>query len=389
VPGGPQRRLSLEDDPAFGLESDARDEKGTRGVQAASQARTREIRSRIGPPPPTEPSPLPEVESVLPPYAAAIVNYQSYEDLERCLAALEAQSEPPARVFVHDADGDPAQRASVSARYPQVRFEAGHNCGYAAAANYLLSRLLAEGEPVDYVLLLNPDVELEPSFCEHLVDAMGRDARVALGGGKLLRPCGRLIDSAGIELPLHRRPRDRGSEQLDVGQYDEAGLVFGVTGAAMMLRVAALPDLQIDGELFDEDFFMYHEDTDLSWRANLLGWRVLYEPRARGVHTRGWRREDRFGVAGSLRRHSFKNHYLQLIKNESLAGFVRGLPVLAGWEVLRLGFALLRDREVLGGYREALRLAGPAFDKRRALQQRIARRHSGAMATRTPAASEL
>ena len=73
-----------------------------------------------------------------------------------------------------------------------------------------------------------------------------------------------------------------GSEERDHGQYDEPCFVFGVTGAAMMLRVAALPDLQIDGELFDEDFFMYHEDTDLSWRANLLGWRVLYEPGARG-----------------------------------------------------------------------------------------------------------
>jgi GT2 family glycosyltransferase len=258
-----------------------------------------------------------------------------------------------------------------------VTFEAGHNRGYAAGVNYLLPRLLAEAEPVDFVLLLNPDVELESSFCERLLESMGRDARVALGGGKLLRPCGRLIDSAGIELPSHRRPRDRGSEELDSGQYDERGFVFGVTGAAMMLRVGALSDLKIDGELFDEDFFMYHEDTDLSWRANLLGWRVLYEPCARGVHSRGWRREGRFEVASALRRHSFKNHYLQLIKNESLAGFVRGLPMLAGWEVLRLGFALLRDREVLGGYREALRLAGPAFDKRRALQQRIAGRTPG------------
>jgi len=231
---------------------------------------------------------------------------------------------------------------------------------------------------VDHILLLNPDVDLEPAFAETLLRAMRDEPAVALACGKLYRPGRQLIDSAGIALPAHRRPRDRGSEEPDRGQFDAREFVFGASGAAMLLRCAALPELALDGEIFDEDFFAYHEDTDLSWRANLLGWRVLYEPRARGEHVRGWRRGSRNDVAITVRRHSFKNHYLQLIKNEPAGSLLRGLPVLLGWETLRLGFALLRDREILPAYRDAWRLAGRAWRKRRLLQARQREQRLGA-----------
>jgi GT2 family glycosyltransferase len=138
----------------------------------------------------------------------------------------------------------------------------------------------------------------------------------------------------------------------------------------MLLRRAALEDLAVSGEVVDEDFFAYQDDTDLCWRANRLGWRVLYEPRATGVHGRRWRRERRMQIEPWVRRHSFKNHYLQIIKNERGADLVRNLPWLVAWEVLRLGFALLRDREILAAYREAWRGVPRALAKRRAIEAR-------------------
>ena len=188
-----------------------------------------------------------------------------------------------------------------------------------------------------------------------------------------MRPDRLTLDSAGIVLPAHRRPRDRGSEQHDRGQYDRGEYVFGASGAAMMLRSAALADLALEGEVFDEDFFLYHEDTDLSWRAHVLGWRVYYEPLARAVHARGWKKDQRFRVPPAVRRHSFKNYYLQLIKNESAAGFLLRLPVLLAWEVLRLGHAAIRDPQILPAYADAWGLAGRAFHKRRILRARRAR----------------
>ena len=139
----------------------------------------------------------------------------------------------------------------------------------------------------------------------------------------------------------------------------------------MMMRRAALRQLAIQGEIFDEDFFLYHEDTDLCWRARLLGWQVLYVPKARALHDRAWRRERRFEIEPDVRRHSFKNHYLQLIKNERPREFWLNLPWIGTWEVLRLGFALLRDRELLAGYRAAWSLAGRAWYKRRLLHAAV------------------
>ena len=303
-------------------------------------------------------------------YVAGIVNHGSYEDLARCLASLSQQDARPEAVFVVDTGVDPARLEALVREYASVGFELRANLGWGAGVNRILSRVDHEHPSVPYVLLLNPDIELDADFAAVLLDALEADPRVALASGKLLRPGRTVIDSAGIRLPRHRRPRDRGSDEADGGQYDRAEFVFGVSGAAMMLRRAALTDLAVAGEVVDEDFFAYHDDTDLCWRANRFGWRVLYEPRACGVHGRRWKREQRMEIAPFVRRHSFKNHYLQIIKNERLPDFFLNLPWLLTWELLRFGFALLRDRALLPGYGDALANSRRAFAKRRVIERR-------------------
>jgi GT2 family glycosyltransferase len=305
-------------------------------------------------------------------YVAGIVNYRSYDDLECCLDSLARQSRAPIAVHVLDGDADPRRHAALCDRHPDARIEATPNLGYAAAANRLLAEADCSWPEADYYLLLNPDIELDACFAERLIASMHANSAIALGGGKLLRPGRKLMDSAGIVLPAHRRPRDRGSERPDLGEWDRPEHLFGVSGAAMMLRRAALPDIALAGEIFDEDFFAYHEDTDLSWRAGRLGWQVLYEPAAIAIHRRGWQRSARRAVPLAIRRHSFKNHYLQVIKNEKLSDLALRLPVLIAWEAMRLAFALLRDPAILPAYKQAWTLGGRALLKRRALSTRIA-----------------
>jgi GT2 family glycosyltransferase len=306
-------------------------------------------------------------------YCVGVVHYHEAAALERCLETLDRQSLAARAVRVIDIEGGAAE---LYARHSQVDWVESPNLGYAGAANQLASWAREQGAA--FLLLLNADVELEPAFAAELYQHTRDRGEVALAGGKLLRADGRHIDSAGIVLPRNRRPRDRGSEELDRGQYEGVEPVFGASGAALWMRCAAAVDLAIGGELFDEDFFMYHEDTDLAWRAALLGWSVLYVPSARAIHARGWQREERFAVPPEIRRHSFKNHYLQMIKNERAGEWLRDLPVILAWEVLRLGFVLLRDRAMLGAYRDALRLAPKQWRKRRALRERaVGRVHIG------------
>ncbi len=307
----------------------------------------------------------------LPRYAVGIVNYRSYPELERALRSVAGQSFPAVETVVADLEGGGSVAARLQAEFSPVRWEVLPNVGYAAASNRCLEWLAQAHPGLEFVLLLNADIELEPDFASALLSEMSEVPEAVLGTGKLLRDDARTLDSTGIVLPRNRRPRDRGSEQRDEGQYDRVEFVWGVSGAALMIRLDCLGKLAIEGEVFDEDFFMYHEDTDLAWRAQNFGMRSLYVPAARAIHQRGWKSSSRFERPVTLRRHSFKNHYLEIAKNESLAGFVVNLPYFVCWEVARFGYALLRDRAVLPAYRDAWRLWAPTWRKRKLLRQRM------------------
>jgi GT2 family glycosyltransferase len=300
-------------------------------------------------------------------WSAAIVNHGDYDGLRECLASISEQRCAPDRICVYDTGVDASEFHVLRAAHPGVDFEVGPNLGYAAASNRVLAKLSDSPTALGFALLLNSDVVLDPPFAECLVEAMAARSEVAIAGGKLLRPGREILDSTGIEFPRNRRPRDRGSEEPDSGRYDRSEVVEGVSGAAMMLRMEALPGLAIDGEIFDEDFFAYHEDTDLCWRSRRLGWSIWYEPTAVAVHRRGWRKAARARIPIEIRRHSFKNHYLQIAKNERGRDLLLNLPWLIGWEMLRLGFVLLREPALMAGYVNAMGYLGAALRKRRRL----------------------
>lgn len=315
-------------------------------------------------------------------YAAGIVNYRTYDDLEHCIVSLKAQSVKPRAISVVDHKPISKLLAGLRAAHPDILWQPGPNRGFAAGANRALGRIREEQPESEFLLLLNADIELEPEFSEILISEMEARPDVALGSGKLLRSDNRTLDSAGIRIQRNRKTWDRGAEQADRGQFDQIERVFGVSGAALMLRCAAIDSLEIDGELFDEDFFSYHEDTDLAWRARLMGWSCLYVPRARAIHRRGWNRDNSIQMDPEIRRHSFKNRYLEMIKNERSHEFLRDLPAILIWEGVRFGHALFRDREQIPAYWDALRLAGRAWAKRRTIMRRVDQLGRGDAATR-------
>ena len=303
-------------------------------------------------------------------WCAGIVNHGNYDDLEGCLASLRHQTVPPSTISVYDTGLSKSRFEALRVAHPAVRFELGANRGYAGGANRVIESGRESDPEAEYVLVSNPDIEFASDHAEIILREMARASDAVIGGGKLLRFDGVTLDSAGIRIPRHRRPRDRGSDEPDRGGFDTQEYVDAVSGAAMMLRRSAIDSLAIDGQLFDETFFAYHEDTDLCWRARVLGWQILYVPAAVALHRRGWQRHRRREIPIEIRRHSFKNHYLQVVKNESGSGFLRNLPWLLGWEVLRLGFVLLRDRAMAPAYLEAWRALPDARRKRGLIRAR-------------------
>jgi GT2 family glycosyltransferase len=303
-----------------------------------------------------------------------IVNWNGARYLPKCLSAL-ARSTVPVRVVVVDNASSDGSADYIRAHHPEVELLAlPENRGYAGGANVGIGRTKGE-----YVLVMNPDVILAPDHIEILLDRFDAHPTAGITQGRLHQASpteyltGRFSPTAPLDTAGHRASRarmvyDRGQGEPSQGRYESEESVFSACGAAMMLRRSMLEDIAPDGEYFDESFFAYKEDIDLCWRARLRGWDVRYVPEAVGWHVRGWaggKAPDPQSLPYEARFHSFKNHYLLLLKNETIGGLLRHLPWIVGWEVLRQGHALIRDRALYSVYPTLLRMLPDVLRKRR------------------------
>lgn len=225
----------------------------------------------------------------------------------------------------------------------------------------------------DEVLLLNADCFLAPDFLDRMRPRLWEPG-IGSVAPKLLRAAGpgrplEEIDTAGLILD-RRRKNNLVGHGAPAARYDTPGLCFGADGAAALYRREALRDCAIDGRALDEDFEKYAADVDLAWRAQLLGWGCAYEPSALALHIRTYSPSTRAQVSAAERRMQFRNRYLMMVKNDTGRGLARDGARIAGYEVLALGHALLRERELLGGYRDAARLTPRAFAQRREVRAR-------------------
>ncbi len=299
-----------------------------------------------------------------PPVSVGIVTYQSAPHLPRCLQAVGAQSLRPREIVVWDnasTDGSVVLAREAGA----VVHVSPANVGFAGGADELVRRTRGA-----YLLLLNPDTCLAPDYVERVVRAAESDPGIGSVTGKLLRP-GQppVIDSAGHVIFRSRWVVNRGTNEPDRGQYDQPGEVFGVCAAAALYRRAMLEDVQADGRYFDPAFFAYLEDVDLDWRARLRGWRAYYEPAAVAIHERGHR--GRGGVRNpAVLRHSLKNRYLLMLRNDRLLDVARDFPAIVAMEVVRLCHYAAAHPSALRGLVDLVPLIPGALRARREIQRR-------------------
>jgi GT2 family glycosyltransferase len=155
-----------------------------------------------------------------------------------------------------------------------------------------------------------------------------------------------IIDSTGIYFTRNMRHLDRGAEEIDHGQYNEAQCVFGASGAAAFFRRDFIADVSVDGEFFDEDFFAFREDGDLAWRAQVMGWRCVYTPSAVAWHVRRVTPERRKDLPLVINWHSAKNRFLMRGKNASAWLCWRLFFPVAWRDLMTFGYAIVWDRRL-------------------------------------------
>lgn len=305
--------------------------------------------------------------------SVTLVTYNSGRFIRRCLESALAQKYQLLDIIVIDnasTDGTVDILEHFEDRCRIVYNE--ENIGFAAAQNQAIDMSEAE-----WILTLNPDVLLLPNFIQSLVDAGNRDSHIGTVCGKLLAmsasfdlPDSPLVDSTGIFFTPTMRHLDRGSLEVDNGHYQDFEYVFGATAAAALYRREMIEDISIDGEFFDHEFFVYREDADVAWRAQLLGWKCLYTPHARGYHVRTVRPMNRGALPAAINMHSVKNRFMMRVKNITPDLYWRNFLPITGRDLTVLGACLLHEWSSLKAFGMVIGHWKELLEKRRWIMER-------------------
>ena len=302
-----------------------------------------------------------------------ILNSNGIYFLKSCLESVLKQSYKPIEInFIDNASIDNSVEF-IQRNYPQLNmFINKINLGYAAGHNNGIG--YAKGH---HVLLLNPDVVLTPDYIANLVAVMELDKKIIAAQGKLLLMDSNVsakdeqrLDTTGIFIGKNRRNYDRGHGEIDCGKHDEREFIFGASGAACLYKKDILEDIKIDGDIFDSAFFMYREEVDLSWRAQLLGWKCMYVPSAVAYHCRNYAPGRRKQMPRWMKQLQYRNRYLMIIKNELPVTFIAHLHHILIFEILSFFYVLFREPFLLRAWPDIFRLLPEMLRKRRLIMRK-------------------
>ena len=303
------------------------------------------------------------------------VNYRTPELTLRCLASLEGERRHLAEVqavVVDNASGDGSPerlRAALAERGwgRWVRLvENPSNTGFGSGNNLVLRAALAGPNPPDCFLLINPDAALDPGALPKLVDFLATHPRVGLAGPRTAWPPGAFGATAfrfpgilnSLDEGLHFGPLTRllARWQLAPPPRTEDHRTDWLSGGCILVRRAVLEEVG----LFDEAFFLYFEEVDLSLRAARAGWESWFVAAATALHEAGASTGASNGreVARRMPHYWFESRRRYFLKNRGrLVCLVADLAWVGGNALWNLRRFLTRAprREPLGFWSDFVR----------------------------------
>jgi GT2 family glycosyltransferase len=262
-----------------------------------------------------------------------IPNWNGELGLKKCLDSLQAQTLKSHIIMVDNGSTD-GSYWFVEKNYPGVELiRHKKNKGYAGGVNPGLKRAMELN--AWYVAPFNNDAVADKKWLETLVKHLDKHPDVGIAACKVASSDGKHLDSTGDYYTNWGLPYPRGRGETDITKYDEQTEIFGASGAASLYRVAMLREIG----LFDEDFFAYYEDVDLSFRAQLAGWKVAYVPKSIVYHELS-ATGKRF--KGFFTYQTVKNYPWLLWKNVPASLLPKVLPRFTLAQILFIGRAFQR-----------------------------------------------
>lgn len=251
-----------------------------------------------------------------------IPNWNGQEWLGACLVSLRQQTFADFGVIVVDNGSSDGSAEFVRTNFKEVQLvELPENRGFTGGINAGIQASTAK-----YICWFNNDAEADPAFLEQLLKAL--KAREAAGFGMaaarvLFKATPGVINSAGSFVGPDGIGRDRGFQQPDGPDFEQPMELFGPAGVAALYRRSIFDEVG----LLDDYFFLYSEDVDLNFRAQLAGYRCIYVPGAKVLH-RGSATARR--ISSKAARLASRNGLVTIIKNLPTPLLVR----LAPWIVI-------------------------------------------------------
>lgn len=254
--------------------------------------------------------------------AFAIVGWNNQNILTECLDSISDQTYKNHKTFYLDNASSDDSVKMISDKYASVEIiKSDKNLGFAKGNNRLVEEILKD-QNVEYVVLLNSDARVDERWLEELINFASYKKTSAIFQGRTLDYYNHdIIDSTHIYIAQNGQGTQGNWRHVNIG-ITNPRKVFGANAAACLISRRFI-EAQPFKTIFDEAFFMYLEDVDLSARATVMGWDNYYVPRAVAYH---------MGSASSGKSPGFslymtyKNNLPMIIKNYPIRMIVKLLP---------------------------------------------------------------
>jgi GT2 family glycosyltransferase len=249
-----------------------------------------------------------------------VPNWNGADRLGACLDSLRAQTQKHQVVVVDNGSVDRSVEI-IEKNYPEIiLIKHKKNLGFTGGVNAGIQ--LAMKQQGEYVALLNNDAVAEKEWLGSLVDFLDDNHETGIATSKICDQKKTHLDSTGDIYTIWGLPYPRGRGEIYGDQYDKDRWIFGASGGASIYRLKMLEQIG----LFDEDFFAYYEDIDISFRAQLAGWKVAYVPAAEVYHEIGATSSK---IKGFATYHTLKNLPMLMWKNVPWALMPKVFPRFA------------------------------------------------------------
>lgn len=321
----------------------------------------------------------PKLPQNAPPLVSVIVvNWNGEHLLKECLQALATQTYGQYEIILVDNSSTDGSVRLVRTLFPCIKIvELQKNLGFAGGNNEGLKA--CQGE---LIALLNNDTRADEHWLENLVQPMVKDASVGMCASKMIVDGTQTLDSAGNGFTTGGVGYNRGLSK-DHTLFDRQEAVFGPCGGAGLYRRTMVEEIGF----LDSDFYLYDEDVDLSFRAQLAGWKCLYVPQAVVYH----KVNSTTGRLTDLHvYHHTRNLELVWIKNMPTGLMLRFAPGKLIQELGAFCYLCLRHRKwkaFLMGKIDVLRLLPRMVTKRRVIQKTRKMNNKDIQALLTPVLS--